>query len=413
MKDPLKRVIHGLLFVSLAFVLSLVAYGDPSSLVDRTHEQPMRFIQPQDFGITADNLYAKSLAAWPNKTPAISEDITINQFVYDQTVLTKFIPASAFIPNNLSGELHDGFRYDSGGCIRPTTDLSSLNSEGRAPVELPDNALLLNVVLWAYDNDAYSFVGINLAVMEDIQSFYFTESAPGVLVPHFENAISILASGSTNTVGVPAPGWGGFTLEIDPDEVMGLSLASGPPPFGLTLLRKFLSLWVTMANAGGDNLVVCGAEVHYKVPATGSNQVLTPLTPCRFFDSRPNNGGTGKFSANEIRTVWTTGDTTIQGGVGNCGIPSYASALQLSFVVVEPDGTGSLKLWAPNVAEPQGVLAFTTSSTFWNGSGVVPIAAEPGEQTGQPRLRIKTNGSGAHLYLAVTGYYSSVSNMGN
>lgn len=369
----------------------------------------MRLIQPQDLGLTANNFQVNGMTARYGKTPVVNQDIEINQVTYDPTILTKFIPASAFIPTNRSGELHDGFRYDNARCIRPAADVGPGASEGWAPVELPDNALLLDAVIWAYDNSAIQFNDVYFSITEDVQSFYWTEPAPGVYVPHFGDAAASLATGTTTG----APGWGGFTLEVDPDEVTGLSVAPGPPPFGFTLQRKFVTLGVGFFNSAGDEIIVCGAEVHYKVPATGSNQVLTPLTPCRFFDSRPNNGGTGKFSANEIRTVWTTGDTTIQGGVGNCGIPSYASALQLSFVVVEPDGTGSLKLWAPNVAEPQGVLAFTTSSTFWNGSGVVPIAAEPGEQTGQPRLRIKTNGSGAHLYLAVTGYYSSVSNMGN
>lgn len=409
MKESFHRAMHRLLFASLASVLSLVAIADQPSLVDRANVQPMRLIQPQDLGLTANNFQVNGMTARYGKTPVVSQDIEINQVTYDPTILTKFIPASAFIPNNRTGDLHDGFRYDNADCIRPAADVGSGASEGRAPVELPDNALLLDAVIWAYDNSAVQFNEVYFSIIEDIQSFYWTEPAPGVYVPHFGDAAATLATGTTTG----APGWGGFTLEVNPDEVMGLSVVPGPPPFGFILHRKFVTLGVGFFNSAGDEIIVCGAEVHYKVPTTGSNQVLTPLTPCRFFDSRPNNGGTGKFGANETRTVWTTGDTTSQGGVGNCGVPSSATALQASFVVVEPDGTGSLKLWAPDVAEPQGVLAYTTSSTFWNGSGVVPIAAEPGEQTGQPRLRIKANGSGAHLYLAVTGYYSAVSNMGN
>lgn len=157
----------------------------------------MRLIQPQDLGLTANNFQVNGMTARYGKTPVVNQDIEINQVTYDPTILTKFIPASAFIPTNRSGELHDGFRYDNARCIRPAADVGPGASEGWAPVELPDNALLLDAVIWAYDNSAIQFNDVYFSITEDVQSFYWTEPAPGVYVPHFGDAAASLATGTT------------------------------------------------------------------------------------------------------------------------------------------------------------------------------------------------------------------------
>lgn len=49
--------------------------------------------------------------------------------------------------------------------------------------------------------------------------------------------------------------------------------------------------------------------------------------------------------------------------------------------------------------------------SFWNGSGTVPISTLEGSE--DKKMRVKTNGAGAHVVLSVTGYTSSVANMAN
>src|SRR5687767_7129295 len=94
--------------------------------------------------------------------------------------------------------------------------------------------------------------------------------------------------------------------------------------------------------------------------------VLVTVNPCVIFDTRPSQGGTGAFAAEEERSfhiVGSTRDFPGQGGTGKgCGVPGWnggpvARAVFINYVAIEPQGAGQLKAWATDRGEPaQGAL---------------------------------------------------------
>lgn len=318
------------------------------------------------------------------KQPEVGASITVDSEDYDPTGLRKFIPGTAFIPLNMEGVNQDAFTYDGGGCAYPATSSGGTTTTAYAPIELPDQAKLNSILFHVVDSSPDHNINFELHRAE------ITD----------EGALGNVTLESADSSGNPGPSV--VLMIVSPDEVTGHVGFFG---------ARYHSLRVDIPNDAGSLNKVCGAEVFYSIVASGDNQAFTPLTPCKIFDSRPVQGGTGVFAANETRTILVTGDTEPQGGAdGGCGVPFAATAVQLNFVVIDPLATGSIKLWAPADAEPQGLLAFQSGiMSFWNGSGTVPIST----QEGQKRMRVKINGGGAHVLVAVTGYYSPVSNMGN
>ncbi len=318
------------------------------------------------------------------KQPEIGASITVDSEDYDSTTLTKYIPGSAFIPLNAEGVNQDALTYDSGGCVYPSSSSGGTTTIAYAPIELPDQAKLTYIIFHVVDSSADHNITFELhraQIGDDLE-----------LETNTLETASTSGNAGPNIV----------LMDVGPDDVTGHVGLFG---------ARYYSLRVEFDNAAGSANKVCGAKLLYQVPASGANQTFTPVTPCKIFDSRPVQGGTGVFAANETRTILVTGDTEAQGGAdGGCGLPFAATAVQVNFVVIDPVATGSIKLWAPVDDEPQGLLAFNSGiMSFWNGSGTVPISA----QSGQKRMKVKINGGGAHVLVAVTGYFSPVSNMGN
>lgn len=349
---------------------------------------------------TAEDLSALSIGLTTGKpVSAVGAAITTSSDQYDGPV-AKLVPASAFIPTNGPSLAQDAVIYDEGRCIYPDPGNLGTVVSLYAPVELPTGALLEEVIFLGSDTSAEQDMAFSIQRAEVAQKLVIP---PGPIpIPSFEwsQEKTTLVEGSTAGLS----GIGGVTLDVDPDDVTGWTGIFG---------GRFYTLSASFSQSAGDATTLCGAIVLYKVPSTGQNQTFTPVTPCKIYDSRPQQGGSGVFTSNEIRTITVTGDTPAQGGTpGGCGIPHTASAVQLNFVIVDPLGTGSIKLWAPSSAEPQGLLAYQSGLiSFWNGSGTVPISTLEGSEDKQ--MRVKTNGAGAHVVLSVTGYTSSVANMAN
>jgi hypothetical protein len=326
--------------------------------------------------------------------------LTTNSGDYDTTTLSKFIPGTAFIPRVQDD---DKFSYGTGGCIAPSGSSGGTVSEGYAPIELPGNALLTSAIFYLRDNDGTHNISVSLKqVGMGYTTFLNLFPTPPTTTWDLDENLT-LVSGVTSG----APGWIASVLNVDPDVV------TGNVPTGLLLSGtiRFFSAYVQMRNTAGTNHQLCGVRVTYQVPTSGLNQAFTPIEPCRIFDSRPANGGTGIFAADETRTIRVTADTTPQGGEGVCGIPTTATAVETNITVVSPVDNGALKLWAPSASEPLALLAYTPGVTFWNGAATVPISTDSG--LSGKGMKVKTNFNGADVVLGVTGYYSPVSNMGN
>ena len=320
------------------------------------------------------------------------KSIIIRSNEYDPTILSKYIPGTAFIPSQSSAD--DRINYSTGGCINPSSTSGGSITEVFAPIELPGNALLTSATFYLYDNDAAA----NIIFSVKNAWIHFQLTTPTYSLEKDANIASGITSG--------APGWIGQTLAFDPPvgtgTVLGL-LRSGT--------HRFFSIKVSLANVAVENHKLCGVRVTYQVPTSGDNQTFTPITPCRIFNSRPDQGGTGKFTANETRTIQVTADTSGQGGDGVCGIPTTATAVATNISVTQPDAQGNLKVWAPDVAEPRAIMFYDAQMNLWNNEATVPISAGTGV-TGKG-MKIRTLNAGANVVVNVTGYYSPVSNMGN
>lgn len=349
---------------------------------------------------TPEDLKALSLGAVGGKRPtAVGALITTSSEAYDGPV-AKFIPASAFIPTNGPGTAQDSVIYDEGRCIYPDPGNTGTVVSLYAPVELPTGSILESVTFLGSDTSQEQNMSFSVNRAEIAVKFVEVPGPPGVFTLEWTQDKTTLAGGTTASLN----GIGAVTLDIEPDDVTGWVGFPG---------GRFYTLSASFSQEAGSATTLCGAMAQYKVPSSGQNQTFTPVTPCKIYDSRPQQGGSGVFATNEIRTITVTGDTPAQGGTqGGCGIPHEATAVQMNFVIVDPLGTGSLKLWAPSSAEPQGLMAYQSGTiSFWNGSGTVPISFV--EFSEDRRMNVKTNGAGAHVVLSVTGYTSPVANMAN
>src|SRR5688500_9966040 len=93
-------------------------------------------------------------------------------------------------------------------------------------------------------------------------------------------------------------------------------MSTAPPITGIdegTMKRTFLSLLIVFTSP---------------LAAQDQDLVLITVNPCVIFDTRPAQGGTGAFAAEEERSfsiAGSTADFAAQGGTaGGCGVPGWS-----------------------------------------------------------------------------------------
>ncbi|HYN29944.1 MAG TPA: hypothetical protein VES95_08755 [Dermatophilaceae bacterium] len=130
--------------------------------------------------------------------------------------------------------------------------------------------------------------------------------------------------------------------------------------------------------------------------AAGSESTFFLVAPCRVLDTRVAGGRLTAAS----RGFTATGSYGPQGGKpGGCGIPSYATAVQLNLGAISQSGTkGFVKGWASGTPEPNASLVNYDPSGAVANMVTLPISAGGG-------FILKTNAS-AHLFADVAGYYA-------
>jgi hypothetical protein len=85
--------------------------------------------------------------------------------------------------------------------------------------------------------------------------------------------------------------------------------------------------------------------------------VFTPVTPCRIFDTRTSQGGTGPIPANGIKNfvVYNTSSYVLSGGSNtNCGIAAgiNTAAIAINLTVVTPNTGGWITAFPFGTAQP-------------------------------------------------------------
>ncbi len=151
---------------------------------------------------------------------------------------------------------------------------------------------------------------------------------------------------------------------------------------------------------------------------------LQPTYPCIIFDSRE---AGAKFSTDETRVVRVRGtrsDYSPQGGAAlGCGVPGLigqavktnaARAVLLHVEAVEPEGRGSVAIWAAGAEDMPDVGLLSYGGSGQPGrTGSLAIVPLCGEESPQPcaegDIRVQARGAGTHLAISVLGYFEPAS----
>ena len=134
--------------------------------------------------------------------------------------------------------------------------------------------------------------------------------------------------------------------------------------------------------------------------------VFTPITPCRLFDTRVSQGGTGGIFAGGTKgfAVWGQTSFASQGGAAsNCGLTANAdtAAVAVNLTVVMPTAGGYI------TAYPAGVVLPTAATVNFNAGDIKGnFTIVKVQQTGvAPNLNIYSS-STTDVVGDVVGFYS-------
>jgi hypothetical protein len=163
------------------------------------------------------------------------------------------------------------------------------------------------------------------------------------------------------------------------------------------------------AQDAGPNGVDGGAAANQAgVTALGGGQreaVFTAITPCRLVDTREIGGDLAPSETRAYDVRGTGGTFANQGGkVNGCGIPSGATAVEVTVTAVTPSATGFLRVFPG--AEPQATFLNYPGGISLGNTGTVALCGSSGELCLiNADLRVKNFGGPTELVVDVQGYY--------
>ena len=140
--------------------------------------------------------------------------------------------------------------------------------------------------------------------------------------------------------------------------------------------------------------------------SSATDLVYTPVTPCRVFDTRPSQGGTGPIGAGGTKSfvIWGVSSYAAQGGSAtNCGLTASGNtaAVAINVTVVTPASGGFVTAYPAG-----GVLPTAATVNFQAGDiarGNFTIAKV--RQSGTPDLSVYST-SNADVVGDVVGFYA-------
>lgn len=107
-----------------------------------------------------------------------------------------------------------------------------------------------------------------------------------------------------------------------------------------------------------------------------SDMSFNTMTPCRNFDTRVSQGGTGPFSAGETRGYLAhEGEAGTNEGEqgGGCRIPDDAYAVAVNLTVVNPSAVGFLTAWSRGTRPDTASMVYQGNTSLLSNSTIVPI----------------------------------------
>ena len=143
-----------------------------------------------------------------------------------------------------------------------------------------------------------------------------------------------------------------------------------------------------------------------QIGSASSDLVFTPVTPCRIFDTRTSQGGTGPIPAAGIKgfAVWGQTSFSAQGGAaGNCGLvaTNNTAAVAVNLTVVLPAAGGFITAYPSGVTVPNAATVNFNAGDVKGNFTIVKV-----QQAGSaPNLNVYSS-SLTDVVGDVVGFYS-------
>ncbi len=131
--------------------------------------------------------------------------------------------------------------------------------------------------------------------------------------------------------------------------------------------------------------------------ASPTESSFVPITPCRIVNTQ---NPAGRLAVGETRSYRMSGNTSDQGGAAACGIPSVATALELTITAVGAEGNGYLRVWPAGQPEPNATFLNYTNVFNAENAGTVRVQGGLGSN-----LSVKAYQRRTHVVIDVLGYY--------
>ncbi|MEP1124734.1 MAG: hypothetical protein ABJH68_12690 [Ilumatobacter sp.] len=322
---------------------------------------------------------------------------------FDETILTKYIPASGFDPYTDVAFNGDSINFDSGSCL--TVDTASVGAVTRmwAPVELPDGARIKRVTFFGEDSSVADNITVRLLRQEFTSGLAIFPLPPTV---SRTNTVVDLFSTSTS---------GGDVIVSGAD---GLGELTGSPSSGglaLSFPNRFHTIEVDLDNSADADHTLCGVRIEYQVAAPAdAGTVFHPLDPVRAFDSRiASLPQSGRLGPNQTKVIDITDGYDSTGAAVPAQdnvVPTSATAVAYNITIAGADGPNFVAVTAGDAAAfTASAINYSAGSNVANGSSVTVAA----DQT--IKLWGGDNTGSSHVIIDIVGYYSPPvpSNMGN
>jgi hypothetical protein len=325
-------------------------------------------------------------------SPNLTEAITTSGTNFDPTIVTKFIPARAFIAHQGAGADADLIAGNGNGCISATAAGGGAVADLFAPIELPDGSRIRNLAFYGSDSN----------VAEDIQ-ITLNKSAwsTSVLVDPSRTDSVVTSFATTGADGVQV-----LASTDNLNEVTGS--ISGNAILTPTT-HNFYNVEIVLNNAAGAQHVVCGVEVRYQVaaPSGEAGTVFHAIDPVRAYDSRIAAYGAtaGTFAPNANKVISVADAHDIDTGAVTVAdvVPANATAITYNLVAAGATGPNFLAITAGDAASfgASAINMGGATLALANG-GTVEIAADR-----TVKVWLGGGPGSSDVVLDVTGYYTA------
>ena len=164
-------------------------------------------------------------------------------------------------------------------------------------------------------------------------------------------------------------------------------------------MKKLIVLFAAMVTFVTSSFAQLGSAT--------SDLVYTPVTPCRVFDTRPSQGGSGPIAAAGTKdfTIWGVSSYAGQGGSSsNCGITAgiNTAAVALNVTVVTPAAGGFVAAYPFGTARPTSATVNFQTGDIARGNFTI---AKVSQSVSTQDLTVYST-SNADVVGDVVGYYA-------